>query len=42
MTIGIDKISFCAPYYIDMTALAEARNVDPENFILVLGKTKWR
>ena len=38
MTIGIDKISFCAPYYIDMTALAEARNVDPGKFHIGIGQ----
>ena len=38
MTIGIDKLVFCAPYYIDMTALAEARNVDPGKFHIGIGQ----
>lgn len=39
MTIGIDKISFFVPpYYIDMTALAEARNVDPGKFHIGIGQ----
>ena len=29
MNIGIDKISFYVPKYVDMAKLAEARQVDP-------------
>ncbi|KAF1304205.1 MULTISPECIES: hydroxymethylglutaryl-CoA synthase [Enterococcus] len=39
MTVGIDKISFFVPpYYIDMTDLANARNVDPNKFHIGIGQ----
>lgn len=39
MKIGIDKISFHVPnYYIDMTDLALARDVDPNKFHIGLGQ----
>lgn len=39
MTIGIDKIGFFVPpYFIDMTELAEARNVDPGKFHIGIGQ----
>ena len=36
--MGLIKLVFCAPYYIDMTALAEARNVDPGKFHIGIGQ----
>lgn len=42
MTIGIDKINFYVPkYYVDMAKLAEARQVDPNKFLIELVKLKW-
>lgn len=42
MNVGIDKISFFVPpYYVDMTDLALAREVDPTNSTSELDKTKW-
>lgn len=39
MTVGIDKISFFVPpYYIDMTDLAHARDVDPNKFHIGIGQ----
>jgi hydroxymethylglutaryl-CoA synthase len=39
MTIGIDKIAFHVPqYYLDMTDLAHARNVDPAKFHIGIGQ----
>lgn len=39
MTIGIDQLNFFVPpYYIDMTELAEARNVDPGKFHIGIGQ----
>lgn len=39
MNIGIDKIAFHVPnYYLDMTELAQARNVDPNKFHIGLGQ----
>lgn len=41
MKIGIDKIDFYIPsYYLDMTTLGEARNVDPNKYIIGLGQEK--
>ena len=41
MNIGIDKISFYVPkYYVDMAKLAEARQVDPNKFLIELVKLK--
>lgn len=40
MNIGIDKINFYVPnYYIDMAKLAEARQVDPNKFLIGIGQT---
>lgn len=39
MNVGIDKISFFVPdYYIDMTDLANARDVDPAKFHIGIGQ----
>ncbi|WP_414841447.1 hydroxymethylglutaryl-CoA synthase [Enterococcus saccharolyticus] len=39
MTVGIDKISFFVPpYFIDMTDLAHARDVDPNKFHIGIGQ----
>lgn len=39
MTVGIDKINFFVPsYYIDMTELAQARQVDPAKFHIGIGQ----
>ena len=39
MNVGIDKINFYVPpYYVDMTELALARNVDPNKFLLGIGQ----
>ncbi|SFD39621.1 hydroxymethylglutaryl-CoA synthase [Lentibacillus persicus] len=41
MKIGIDKIGFYAPHlYLDMTKLAETRNVDPDKFTIGIGQEK--
>ncbi|HEI9354342.1 TPA: hydroxymethylglutaryl-CoA synthase, partial [Staphylococcus aureus] len=41
MTIGIDKINFYVPkYYVDMAKLAEARQVDPNKFLIGIGQTE--
>ena len=39
MTVGIDKINFFVPpFYIDMTDLAHARDVDPNKFHIGIGQ----
>ncbi|MGX7348434.1 hydroxymethylglutaryl-CoA synthase [Aerococcus vaginalis] len=39
--VGIDKIGFyTAPYYLDMTDLAHARNEEPDKFKIGLGQEK--
>lgn len=39
MSVGIEKIGFyTAPYYIDMVDLAEARNQDPNKFLIGIGQ----
>ena len=39
MTVGIDKINFFVPpYFIDMTDLAHARDVDPNKFHIGIGQ----
>lgn len=39
MNVGIDKINFYVPpYYVDMTELALARDVDPNKFLLGIGQ----
>ncbi|WP_430601784.1 hydroxymethylglutaryl-CoA synthase [Enterococcus sp. DIV0724b] len=41
MNVGIDKISFFVPpYYVDMTDLALAREVDPNKFHIGIGQDK--
>lgn len=41
MNVGIDKISFFVPpYYVDMTDLALAREVDPNKFHVGIGQDK--
>ncbi|EAC4355519.1 hydroxymethylglutaryl-CoA synthase [Listeria monocytogenes] len=41
MKIGIDKIGFYTPaFYVDMTELAEARNIDPNKFTIGIGQDK--
>ena len=41
MNIGIDRINFYVPkYYVDMAKLAEARQVDPNKFLLGIGQTE--
>lgn len=41
MKIGIDKISFFTPpTYVDMVELAEARNVDPNKYLIGIGQEK--
>ncbi|WP_010529966.1 hydroxymethylglutaryl-CoA synthase [Lentibacillus jeotgali] len=41
MKIGIDKIGFYAPHlYVDMTKLADSRNVDPDKFTIGIGQEK--
>ncbi len=40
-TIGIDKINFYVPkYYVTMRNLAEARQVDPNKFLIGIGQTE--
>lgn len=39
MNIGIDKIGFYTPHlYLDMTKLAEARDIDPDKFTIGIGQ----
>lgn len=41
MQIGIDKISFNVPYtYIDMVDLANARDVDPNKYLIGIGQSE--
>ncbi|UGB06515.1 hydroxymethylglutaryl-CoA synthase [Staphylococcus sp. HL28] len=41
MNIGIDKINFYVPkFYVDMSKLAEARQVDPNKFLIGIGQTE--
>lgn len=41
MNIGIDKISFFTPHLcLDMAELAEARNVDPNKYLIGIGQSK--
>ena len=41
MTIGIDQIDFYFPkFYVDMAKLAEARNVEPNKFLIGIGQTE--
>lgn len=41
MTIGIDQLNFYIPnFYVDMADLAEARNVDPNKFLIGIGQTE--
>lgn len=41
MTVGIDQINFYVPkFYVDMAKLAEARQVDPNKFLLGIGQTE--
>lgn len=41
MKIGIDKISFYTPaFYVDMTELALARDIDPNKFTIGIGQDK--
>lgn len=41
MNVGIDQISFHVPnFYVDMTELAQARNVDPGKFLIGIGQEK--
>ena len=41
MNIGIDKISFFTPHlYLDMAKLAEARDVDPNKYLIGIGQSK--
>lgn len=41
MTIGIDQIDFYVPkFYVDMAKLAEARNVEPNKFLIGIGQTQ--
>lgn len=41
MKIGIDKIGFAtSDLYVDMTDLAEARNVDPNKYLIGIGQSK--
>ncbi|MBO1198164.1 hydroxymethylglutaryl-CoA synthase [Staphylococcus simiae] len=41
MTIGIDKINFYVPkFYVDMAKLAEARQVDPNKYLIGIGQTE--
>lgn len=39
MTVGIDKLNFFVPpYYLEMTELANARNVDPAKYTIGIGQ----
>lgn len=41
MTIGIDQIDFYVPkFYVDMAKLAEARNVEPNKYLIGIGQTE--
>ena len=41
MKIGIDKMSFFTPpTYVDMIELAEARNIDPNKYLIGIGQGK--
>lgn len=41
MRVGIDKLNFFVPsYFMDMTTLAEARNVDPNKFLIGIGQSQ--
>ncbi|MGS0664705.1 hydroxymethylglutaryl-CoA synthase [Staphylococcus arlettae] len=41
MTIGIDQIDFyVSKFYVDMAKLAEARNVEPNKFLIGIGQTE--
>lgn len=41
MSIGIDQLSFFVPpYYVDMSELAIARNVDPNKYIIGIGQSQ--
>ncbi|SCS39455.1 hydroxymethylglutaryl-CoA synthase [Staphylococcus caeli] len=41
MTVGIDQINFYVPrFYVDMAKLAEARQVDPNKYLLGIGQTE--
>lgn len=41
MSIGIDQINFYVPkFYVDMAKLAEARQVDPNKFLIGIGQTE--
>ena len=41
MNVGIDQISFYVPQmYLDMTDLAQARNVDPNKYLIGIGQEK--
>ncbi|BAP85757.1 hydroxymethylglutaryl-CoA synthase [Paucilactobacillus hokkaidonensis JCM 18461] len=41
MKIGIDKLGFyTTPYYLDLTDLAQARNVDPNKYLIGIGQSK--
>src|SRR5699024_8940014 len=41
MKIGIDKIGFFTPpTYVDMVELAEARDVDPNKYLIGIGQEK--
>lgn len=41
MHVGIDKINFFVPsYFMDMTDLAHARNVDPNKFLIGIGQSQ--
>lgn len=41
MNVGIDQISFHVPnFYVDMVDLANARNVDPNKFLIGIGQEK--
>ncbi len=41
MTIGIDKINFYVPkYYVVVSKSAEARQVDPNKFLIGIGTTE--
>lgn len=43
MKIGIDKIGFyTSNMYVDMTELANARNEDPNKYLIGIGQEKWR
>lgn len=41
MKIGIDKIGFFTPHmYVDMAKLAQARNEDPNKYLIGIGQNK--